>query len=266
MAKKPPPFHLLHPEGPFVDRLQRLLGERFDLRIHGSWEPLLRDMHSAPPFTMVVVDPHMGREELIGPAPELQRLLEEHPLAIVIAALYADAGDPRTAHTLRKWGVTEIIEADDGVTDSLIRRSLRTARVGPLRDLVNGPLSVPRPGRARMILRAAVDGLSTGVPQRPPQLADDLGVTSETLLRWCNSSGLPTPRRLLIWVRTLMAASLLDDPGQTQFEAAWISGYNSDNALANALRRVVPLTPGELRRRGAFRTLSQAFLDEVGSA
>lgn len=94
-------------------------------------------------------------------------------------------------------------------------------------------------------------------------LARALYLSRITLLRWCRRSGLPVPRRLLVWMRVLLAAELLDNPGQSVLAVALACGYSSDRTLRRALYVAVGAGPTELRERGAFRTVSAAFLDAL---
>lgn len=97
----------------------------------------------------------------------------------------------------------------------------------------------------------------------PKDLGKRLGMSIPTLNRWCHRSGLPTPRKLLQWLRVLWAAALLDDPGHTVFSVAMASGYANDNSLRRAIKGVVPESPTELRELGAFDTVANAFIEEL---
>ena len=110
---------------------------------------------------------------------------------------------------------------------------------------------------------AAVETVMVG--GHPRHLAKTLGFSPSTLLRWCDRSQLPSPRRLLVWLRVLFAAALLDDPGHTVFSVGLACGYSGDQALRRAIRSVVPHTPSQLREMGAFETVSKAFFREIAS-
>lgn len=90
-----------------------------------------------------------------------------------------------------------------------------------------------------------------------------LYLSPRTLLRWCERAELPPPRRILVWMRVLMAAELLDDPGRTVSSVADACGYSSDNSLRRALQDFLQTTPTTLRRDGAFTAASRAFLKDL---
>ncbi len=263
MKVSPRPLLVLHPSRPFLDRLARAAEQRFALQILEDWEALFEGVGQAPPAAIVLVDPYLGRSNGGGPAPELYALLRSFPSATVVAALEVPPGGYRDLWTLGEWGVAEIIQMDEDTSGSALRRRLLSARGQPLRVLLSQELPFPLTGRARTILDAAVETVMTG--GHPRDLAKTLSFSPSTLLRWCGRSQLPTPRRLLLWMRVLFAAALLDDPGHSVFSVGLACGYSGDQALRRALRSVVPHTPTELRRKGAFATVSQAFIEELAS-
>lgn len=107
------------------------------------------------------------------------------------------------------------------------------------------------------MLEAATEAVLAGAGVA--DLARSLHVSEDVLLRWCRHSGLPVPRRLLLWLRVLLAAERLENPGLTVEEAARGVGYHSAREFRRALRNVADIAPAELRERGAFLVLSGAF-------
>jgi transcriptional regulator GlxA family with amidase domain len=119
-------------------------------------------------------------------------------------------------------------------------------------------------GRARTLLMAAAEVVSMG--GRGRDLARSLHLSERTVLRWSERSGLPPPRRLMAWMRILLAASLLDDPGRTVLSVAYACGYSSDSSLRRAMQDFLGTVPTVLRREGAFTRASRLFLEELGKA
>jgi AraC-like DNA-binding protein len=98
---------------------------------------------------------------------------------------------------------------------------------------------------------------------RGKYLARALHLSERTVLRWTERAGLPPPRRLMAWMRILMAASLLDDPGRTVLSVAYACGYASDSSLRRAMQDFLGTIPTTLRREGAFARAAQVFLAEL---
>lgn len=108
-------------------------------------------------------------------------------------------------------------------------------------------------------MEAATDVVTIG--QHGRDLAKTLHLSRRTLLRWCQRAGLPAPRRLLAWMRVLLAAELLDDPGRTVLSVAHTCGYSSDSGLRRITQKFLGASPTELREQGAFRLASTAFVE-----
>src|SRR3712207_9332148 len=76
----------------------------------------------------------------------------------------------------------------------------------------------------RSIVDAAAEVVAVGGHGR--DLARSLQLSRRTLLRWCERAELPPPRKLLAWMRILLACELLDDPGRTVLSVAHACGYS----------------------------------------
>ena len=160
--------------------------------------------------------------------------------------------------TLGKWGVVQVIALDHDDTTYSISQRLRAARGRPLRALLEEVLPPETSGRARAILEAATDVVTVGEHGR--DLAGSLHLSRRTLLRWCQRAGLPAPRRLLAWIRILLACELLDDPGRTVLSVAHTCGYSSDSGLRRITQKFLDASPTELREQGAFKHSAAAFI------
>src|SRR3712207_4948195 len=113
----------------------------------------------------------------------------------------------------------------------------------------------------RSIVDAAAEVVAVGGHGR--DLARSLQLSRRTLLRWCERAELPPPRKLLAWMRILLACELLDDPGRTVLSVAHACGYSSDSGLRRVTQKFVGSSPTELRRRGAFARASKVFLESL---
>ncbi len=251
---------LLHSEPAFCLRVRRSAQTNFRVCPVSEWPALLDLVRDAIPTGLVVVDPYHGRALRAGPAPELHALLRAFPSATVIAAPPPHPRRLQDARILGEWGVTDIIDPVEASTEN-VRLALEEARGRPLRTLLERGVELNVPGRGRAILDAAVEVVAGGGYAR--DLARALYLSPVTLMRWCRRSGLPVPRRLLVWMRVLLAAELLDNPGQSVLAVALSCGYSSDRTLRRALHVAVGAGPTELRERGAFRTVSAAFVDAL---
>lgn len=255
------PLLVLHPDASFREQVRRAGGKRFDYLAVDAWDELRELVRTSPPAALIVVDPYENGDELSS---ALRALLLEFPSATVVAALALRPDRYRDLRTLGAWGVADIIVRGEDDTTEAIARRLRAIQGRPLQSLLERSLPPNTSGQARALLMAAAEVVSTGGQAR--ELARMLYLSPRTLLRWCDRAELPPPRRILVWMRVLMAAELLDDPGRTVSSVAHACGYSSDNSLRRALQDFLDTTPTVLRREGAFSTASRAFLQDLAQA
>jgi len=90
-------------------------------------------------------------------------------------------------------------------------------------------------------------------------LARSLHVSLRTLHRRCEAAGVPPPRQTLAWMRILLAAELLEQPGRSIASVASACGYASDSGLRRGCYDLLEMSPSGLRRAGAFATAARAF-------
>ena len=261
MRATPRPLFILHEDRLLHERVVRASRSRFRSATVDSWSDLRARVAEAPPAAVILVDPYFGQVNGGGPSPQLYDLLAAFPSSTVIAAMDSSPTSYRDIWMLGEWGVAEILQSDEDRSQVTLSRRLIRARAQPLRKLLSHDSGIPFTGRARALMDAAVETVMVG--GHPKDLARTLGFSPSTLLRWCERSQLPNPRRLLLWLRILFAAALLDDPGHTVFSVGLACGYSGDQALRRAIRSVVPYTPTRLRELGAFDTVSRAFFEEL---
>ena len=263
MQKIPRPLLVLHSDRPFRERLTAVArADGYELRSLDAWDELTRELSVAPASALLVVDPYLGTQ--VGPAPELGALLRQFPSLAVTAAFPASPGRDPELLQLADWGVTQVIDLEEESGTEAVGRRLLAAHGRPLRQLVEGALPATMAGPARAILSAAAAVVAEGGQGR--DLADSLRVTTRTLTRWCRKAKIPPPKRLLAWMRILLACSLLDDPGRTISDVARSCGYAADSSLRHALGRLLGRTPSELRDAGAFSVASRAFVRALAEA
>ncbi|HEV2150488.1 MAG TPA: helix-turn-helix domain-containing protein [Longimicrobiaceae bacterium] len=251
----------MHPDAVLRERVHRAAGERFECITVPTWESLARFLDEAPLTSLAVVDPYAempGRREL---SPQLRMLLGRFPAVTVLAALEIQPGRFHDLRTLGEWGVSEVIALDRDETTESIARKIRAMQGRLTRSFLTNALPSFVSSRGRAVLLAATE-VATGGGQGA-DLASALNLSDRALLRWCERSHLPPPRRLLAWIRVLLAAELLDYPDETVLSVAHTCGYATDSSLRRAVYEFTGATPTELRRTGAFATAADAFLAEL---
>jgi AraC-like DNA-binding protein len=264
MQKVPRPLLVLHENKLLRDRLRTVAtSQRMELRTILGWDDLLDEVKTVPASALIVVDPYAFSDGT-GPSIELSSLLNRFPSLTVTAALEVKGGRIADVLKLGQWGVVQIIDLQEETTAAVLGRRLLAARGRPLRSLIERALPIYTSAAARSILSTATGIVAEGGQGR--DLAKALHITPRTLSRWCRKAGLPPPKRLLAWMRILLAAEFLDDPGRPISAVALACGYAADSSLRLALRRFTKMNPTELRESGAFSTTSAIFLDALKEA
>lgn len=253
------PLLVLHRNAQFRERVRQAAAQEYDFEAVHSWAALREAVCAAPPAAVLIVDPYAERQEPEGASPALRSLIAEFPSIAVVAAMEVIPSRFDDLRTLGKWGVVQVISLDHDDTPHAIVQRLRAARGRPLRALLELALPADTSARARTILDAAVDVVVVG--GTGSDLARSLFLSRRTLLRWCMQADLPPPRNLLAWMRVLLAAELLDDPGRDVLSLALVCGYSSDSGLRRITQKFLGTSPSELRKQGAFSTASAAFVE-----
>lgn len=265
MQSIPSPLLVLHEDPELRGRLYTLAKERgYELQLIGGWRLLAEAARTAPASALVVIDPYHGVPERKQPSGELADLLGQLPSLTVTAALPVEPGRLGDIRRLSELGVVQVIDLEEEGTVTSVGQRLASARGRPLRALMDRALPDSASGAARSILAAATAIVAEG--GQGQDLARSLDVTPRTVSRWCRRAALPPPKRLLAWMRILLAAELLDDPGRRISDVALACGYAADSSLRHTLRTFLGMTPTELRANGAFAVSSRLFLEALAEA
>lgn len=255
------PLFLLHRDLDLRAALARIPGQPYALTMVGDWEALGEALRRAPLTAIPVVDPHLGSSGDGQPSETLLALLRTFPSVAVVAALPVQPETGDAVRTLAEWGVAEIVDLVRERTPEALARRLRLVEGRTMERLLRRALPESIPARSRALLTVAAEVVAWG--GQAPELADSLGVSERTVARWCARADLPPARRLLAWMRVLLAAELLDDPGRSIAGVARACGYSGAASLKGALRGLLQMTPQELRTRGAFDLAARTFSREL---
>lgn len=96
-------------------------------------------------------------------------------------------------------------------------------------------------------------------------LAAAVGMNPRTLSRALSRAGLPPGVRVLQWLRVLVAAKVLEQPGASVADAAVVSGYSTRGAVSRVIKERTGMAPSALVQRGAFETAVSRFRAELAA-
>jgi len=195
-----------------------------------GWGALRELARASPPSAVVLVRAHGGEAE----AGELRALIRATPSIPVVASVdfrQATAGQVRA---LLETGLAEIAcVGETGGSPRALVPTLRRAHARPLKRRIEERLPVWVPEDARTLLRAAAETV-VDLGGREA-FAGIFGVYVRTVAEWCRELHLPPPRRLLGWVRVLLALTLLEEAHRTVLNVALACGYKDNSSLKRAL-------------------------------
>lgn len=219
-----------------------------------SWRDLYRTVRKQP-VAAVIADIHA--ESRKDGALRVYRFTQRYPLTPVV--VWGEM-DGRELFRVGKAGAAEVVvsrEADDselvgGVLDAALRRGIPAILRGRLRERLG-------PEALRLVLYAAEH---IPVQIQVPELAAAFGMSVSTLERRCERWGLPTPGRLLLWLRVLFGLRWLLEPGRSVESVAEQLGYSSGAAFRRAIKATIGGRPSPLRTPDGFELTVDALVTE----
>lgn len=244
-------------------RLQRAVGSEHWLAFVSNWSELDACLHSLP-VAVAVIDPR-GRSGVQVEA--VERLTAHHPSLSVL--LYLPFG-PEIAGPLLRWarlGVHHVAFLDLGDSTwylrELVNRALARSAAEAVADAVVAALA-PRRARLAEVFRTGVRRLNDIRTASDWALA--VGIPTSSLYRLFREEGFLPPKRSLDWLRLLVAAKWLADPGYTPED---VRRRLRASVPATFWGRVPALTGAslsELRYTMPVERLVQRFAEECRSA
>lgn len=225
-------------------RLNRAASHRFEFVAATRWDEAIENILSRP-VEMAVVDPGLSGEPRTQEIERMRVLFPSLPLI-----LYGELS-PTIARILLRLGNAGIREAviaghddhPDRLRDLLVAEATRAVS-GELVSAILRSLEWC-PGELRWAIETIIR--EPGAIQSVQDLADRARMDRRTCGRWFVRAGLPPPSVMLMVLRVLYAHRLLQDPGYTVEDVASKLGYAQTRTLAQNVKEVLGVTPGELR-------------------
>lgn len=216
---------------------------------------------------------------------DLYRLVRREPIGVAVADLHAESRkdgvlrvfrfaqrfphtpivvwgdlDGREMFRLGKAGAADLLPAQLADDPVLVAEILEEAGRRGLTPLIHAALA----DRLLPAALAVVEHASDHIPDQiqVPTLAARFGLSVSTLERRCERWGLPTPGRLLLWLRVLYGLRWLLEPGRSVESVADQLGYSSGAAFRRAIKATIGGRPTPLRNAEGFDRGFEMFLTE----
>jgi len=235
------------------DALGRAAPEDEFLRAR-NWREL-NEIIRRRPATAAIADLHA--EPRKDGALRVYRLRVDYPHTPILA--WGDLGG-RDLYRLGKAGATDVVLSNDientqqvaEILDSALQKSIPRLIEEGLRDELEEP--------ARTLIQYAAEGIPYRI--QVPDLASAYDASISTLERRCEQWGVPTPGRLLLWLRVLYGLRWLAEPGRSLESIAEQLGYSSGAAFRRAIQATLGLRGSPLRTTRTFHNALHRFLAE----
>lgn len=218
---------------------------------------------------------------------ELQRLVRRQPVAAVITDLHAETrkdgalrvfrftqrypftpliawgdADGRELFRLGKAGATDVVVSRAAEDPEIVREILHTALGRGVTPVIEAHLKDKVEPEALALVRYAAERVPEQI--QVPQLAAAFDISISTLERRCERWNLPTPGRLLLWLRVLYGLRWLMEPGRSVESVAYQLGYSSGAAFRRAVKATIGGRPTPLRNMEGFERAVKLFAEECG--
>jgi AraC-like DNA-binding protein len=223
-----------------------------------SWRglnTLVRDR----PVAAVVTDLHA--EPRKDGALRVYRFAQRYPLTPLVGW---GSPDGRELFRIGKAGARDVVLAHDATDAVLIGEVLAASLRAALPRLIRGRLAGRIDDQALMVIGTAADRIPDGI--QVPDLAAVFGYSISTLERRCEALHLPTPGRMLLWLRVLFGLRWLLEDGRSVESVAAQLGYSSGAAFRRAIKATVGGRPTPLRNAAAFDQALENFAVECGAS
>lgn len=229
----------------------------YAIRAVANWPALQERMRSALPSSVALVRTGETGEEVA----RVGELVRGTPSVPVVAAIAFGEMDAPGTRAVLAAGVAEIANTSGIFSLEALVPTLRRAHAQPLKRRIEERLPVWMPEEARTLLRA---GAETVVDRGGRDLfAEIFGVYFRTLSTHCAALHLPPPRRLLGWLRVLLALALLEEADRTVMNVAVCCGYNDNSSLKRAIENFTGTPASASTRHQSFDAGFDRFAAEL---
>lgn len=219
-----------------------------------DWRDLNRRVKREPAMA-VIADLHAekGKDGVL----RIYRFAQRYPLTPIV--VWGDL-DARDLFRLGKAGATDVVVTPDADNVGLIAEMVDHVTVDSLAERVDARLRDVVGPDGRSLVRAAARRIADGI--QVPDLAEDHDLSVSTLERRCEQWGLPTPGRLLLWLRILYGLKWLLEPGRSVESVAGQLGYSSGAAFRRAIKVTIGGRPSPLRNGAGLESALDGFVEE----
>jgi AraC-like DNA-binding protein len=229
--------------------------QRVDALARGEYEPVhrdtveqvLHDLRHRPASAVVLSVSRYSPQQATGTA----RLVREFPGVAAVALLTANEARASSALlALGGHGVRTVVDAREPTGWRTLRDLITSDHAGQIEPLAVRTLREDLAGARTAALRF-LDLLFT-VPvtlTTVRELSRQMGVMPTTLMSRFFRAQLPPPKRYLAFARLVRAARLLENPGYSITQVAFLMEYSSPQSFSRHVTAQLRVSAAQFRRR-----------------
>lgn len=239
--------------------------QRVDALTHGAcvavhredFDQVLRDLRTNR-VTAVIVSVSRYQQQY---APSVARMVREFPRVPAVALLTATENRTSAALlSLGEHGVRTLVDARDPAGWRTLRNLVSTDQPRDIDTLAIRTLRNDLAGATASSIRF-FDTLFT-VPRNMTtvqQFARHIGVVPTTLMSRFVRQRIPTPKRYLAAARLVRAAHLLENPGYSITQVAFLMEYSSPQSFSRHVSGILRMGAAEFRRHYTGESMLHAM-------
>jgi AraC-like DNA-binding protein len=235
-----------------------ILPAPFEVKLVGSAGKLRDLLSTASPSSVALVPFDAGCSiECIRAIVTTARLVP------VIGAVPLTGTHAEHVRQLWRAGVSDVVDLEPCPSPELLAADLELVHACRFKQRFEADLFPHLSQNGLTLIRAAAEEVVDR--GNSADLARRVDARERTLLHWCMREGLPTPRRLLVWIRVALAVALLETPERSIVVAARDAGYSSDHPFRRVLRDLFGEAFGTSPRALTFSVMMESFNSELRS-
>ena len=235
-----------------------ILPAPFEVKFVGSVGKLKDLLGTAPPSSIALVPSDAG-----CPVECIREIVTTAHLVPVVGAVPLTGAQAEHVRQLWRVGVSDVVDLEPIPSPELLAADLELVHARRFKQRFEADILPHLSQNALTLIRAAAEVVVDG--GNSTDLARRVDARARTVLHWCMREGLPTPRRLLVWIRVTLAVALLETPERSIVAAARDAGYSSDHPFRRVLRELFGDEFGKSPRALTFERVMESFNSELRS-
>ena len=213
------------------------------------------------PFAIVLDVGNWGQQAGFAAIRSLRRLAPQAP--IVCLCDRATAGGLTLRHAFES-GATSVLFRDELRSSAAVSEAVNSAYGDGVSTRLAATAGLRLTAIGASVLRYCIEYAHADLTVN--ELARQFRLTRDAFANQLYQAGLPTPRRLIMWTKLLLAATLIEQGNGTLERIALGLGLSGASTLSRAFQHYACLRPARVPRQMIFGQTADAFASDCHGA